>query len=626
MAARRLRSIVVLAASASLAVAAVPGIAQGAATPAGTGTSQGATSVLQLALGTDGLTLRLVGEDSRTSNDPAAGGPIARESISPLQLSSTLLPALSALSLPSVETSSSSGEDGDATDPVDLGALVAGAPVPGLLSGTIGSVALRSAVDATGATSTARGTVEDLSVLGGLVRLADASADLGSAALVTDAGALRGLQLDGLEVVTLGALLDLLGISLADLPIDAAIGLLEQLGLPIPGGVSADALLATVTDLLSDTSAVRAQVSTLQGQIDTLQGEIDTLEGELATATASVTSLTSELSAAEALLAGCGGVPLVCDPLQAEVDALTAELTAAQALVTSLNDEIDDLQGQIDTLLDQIDALLATVQAAVDELLTLIDGVLDGLGAAPLLSVEDLVVGVTAKADDTVASSVASIVGSVGDVKLGTVSLGGLDLGALLSQVAALSDQVTSTLGSVLSTIDPALAGVVDIDLLDQTTSVTESGGVTNAIAAITGLRATVTPPDVCAILDRLAPQGTLSSILTSLGGVLPAIPGEVGTVLADLGSTVTCSVVTGDLAAAALPAGVLGAITQPVRVEALSVSGSGSFSVAGSSTTPGTPGAPSLPATGSDARFAVLALALGLAGYGTRRLIARSA
>lgn len=624
MAAGRLHAVVVLAASASLAVAAVPGVAQGAATPAGIGSSQGATSVLQLALGTDALGLRLLGEDSRTSNDPAAGGPIARESVSPLQISSTLLPALSSLSLPSVESSSSSGEDGDATDPVDLGALVAGAPVPGLLSGTIDSVALRSLVDANGATSTATGAARDIAVLGGLVRLADASADLGSTALVTDAGAVRGLQLDGLEVVNLGALLDLLGLSLADLPLDVAIGLLDQLGLPIPGGVSADALLATVSGLLTDTSAVRGQVSTLQGQIDALQSQIDPLDAQLATATAAVTTLTSQLSTAQALLAGCGGVPLVCDPLQAQVDSLTAQLSTAQASVTSLTGQIDSLQAQIDALLDQIRALLATIQAAVDQLTGILDGILDGLGAAPLLSVDDLVVGVTAKADDTVASSVASVVGSVGDVKLGTVSLGGLDAGALLAQVAALSDQVTSALGSVLATIDPALAAVVDIDLLDQTTSVTEAGGVTNAAAGITALRATVTPPDVCAVLGRLAPQDTLGGVLTGLGGQLSALPGPVGTVLGDLGSTVSCSVAPASvLAAAALPEGVLGAITQPVRIEALTISGTGSFSVAGSS---GTPSGPTLPATGGDSRIAVLALALALAAYGTRRLLVRAA
>lgn len=623
MAAHRLRTIVVLAASASLAVATVPGVAQGAATPAGVGTSAGSTSVLELVLGTDALSLRLIGEDSRTSNDPAAGGPIARESVSPLQVSSTLLPALSALSLPSVETSSSSGEDGEATDPVDLGALVAGAPVPGLLSGTIDSVSLRSAVDATGATSTAEGAARDLAVLGGLFRLANASADLGSTALVSDAGALRGLQLDGLEVVNLGALLDLLGLSLADLPLDAAIALLDQLGLPIPGGVSAEALLATVTGLLDDTSAVRTEVSTLQDQIDELQTQIAPLDEQLATATASVASLTPQLTAAQAALDACVAL---CGPLQSAVDSLTAQLTAAQASVTSLNSQIDTLQAQIDTLLDQIDALLATIQAAIDQLTDILDGILDGLGAAPLLSVEDLVVGVMAKADDTLASSVATVVGSVGEVKLGTVSLGGLDAGALLSQIAGLSDQVTSTLGGILSTIDPALAGVVDIDLLDQTTTVSEAGGVTNAVAGITGLRATVTPPDVCAVLDRLGSQDTLGSVLAGLGGQLPAVPGPVGTVLGDLGSTVTCSAVTGSLAAAALPAGVLGAVTQPVQIEALSISGTGSFSVAGSPGTPTTPTGPTLPATGNDARLAVLALALGLAGFGARRLLARTA
>lgn len=248
MGSRTFRVVLASAAAAAVAVATVaPSAAQDPAATAGAGVSSGSTSLLTLALGSDSLLLRLIGEDSLTSNDPASDGPLALERVSPLQVTSTLLPALGGVSLPTMEARSTSGSDSAATPGVNLGSLLAGTPVPGLLSGVVDPVALQALVDANGATSGAQGAVHDLAVLGGLLQLDSATANLGSGALVTDANAVRGLQLDSLEVLDLAALLDALGISLADLSLDAAVGLLDQLGLPLPGGFGSPAeLLATV--------------------------------------------------------------------------------------------------------------------------------------------------------------------------------------------------------------------------------------------------------------------------------------------------------------------------------------------------------------------------------------------
>jgi hypothetical protein len=629
---RTSRAVLVSAAAAALVVATVaPSAAQDAGdAPAGSGVSSGATSVLNLVLGSDALRLRLIGEDSLTSNDPASNGPLAVERVSPLQVTSTLLPALSAASQPSVESRSTSGTDSAATPGVDLGTLLGGTPVPGLLSGVIDPVALQSLVDAGGATSGARAAVHDLAVLGGLLQLDNVTANLGSGALVTDANAVRGLQLDSLQVLDLGALLDALGISLSDLPLDAAVGLLDQLGLPLPGGLGSPAeVLATIQGLLSQTGAVRVQVTALQGQVDGLEAQLAPLTSQLAAANAQVTSLSSQLAAQQALLAACV-VPALCAPIQALVTSLTSQVATAQSAVNAIQDDIGDLNGLIDDLLDQVDALLAPVLGLIGQLTDLLDGILAGLDGASLLSVSDLVVGVTARADDTVATSVASIVGSVGDVRVGALSLGGLDLGATLGQVTALTDQVTGALGSVLATIDPSLAGLVDIDLLQQTTSITEADGVTTALAGITGLRATVTPPDICGLLDQLGAQETVGSLLDSVGALVPALPGPVGAVLGDLGSTVTCTAAAaGSVSTAALVDGVASALTQPLTVEALSVYGTGSFAVPfapGSPSTPGSPTTPggSLPNTGGQAWLA-LAVVLGAAGYGARRVLVRT-
>ena len=120
----------------------------------------------------------------------------------------------------------------------NISTLVAGSPVPGLLTGTIDPATLRAVVDATGATGTADGAIRDLSVLAGLLALDEATADLGSTAHVGDATAVRGLVIDHLEVLDLTALLEALGLSLGDLPLDVLLDLLDGLGLPLPAGVA----------------------------------------------------------------------------------------------------------------------------------------------------------------------------------------------------------------------------------------------------------------------------------------------------------------------------------------------------------------------------------------------------
>lgn len=580
--------------------------------------------MLSMGIGTDALALRLLGEDSQTSNDPGAGGPSALERVSPLSLTSSLVPTLGSISQPTLQTSTKSGEDAQASPPVDLGALVTGAPLPGVVGGTIDPIALRSVVDASGATSSASAAVHGLSLLGGLLGTGTASTSLGSTALVTDAGSVRRMQLDNLQVLDLSSLLSALGLSVSDLPIGVAVGLLDQLGLPLPGGLSASALVSQIQDLLSQTSAVRGQVTALQGQIDTLQGQLAPLTSQLSAANALVSSLTAQLGVQQALLDACV-LPIVCAPLQAIVASLTTQLGTATASVASLTAAIAAVQSQIDGLLAQIQALLDTVGAALDQLLGDVNGVLGGLDGASLLVVHDLVVGVTARADDALSSSVASVVGSVGDVQVGGVSLGGLDVGATAAQLSALSGQVTSAIGGLLGTIDPGLAGLVQVDLLARATSLAQKDGITTASAAITGLRASITPPDVCAVLGRLSlAQDTLGSVLVGLGDATAPLRGPVGDVLGTLGSTVDCNLAQGALSSTTLANGIATALTQPATVEALSLAGSGSYTLLGTSTPgSGTPG--TLPRTGGDSGFALLAISVALLGLGGRWLLRRS-
>jgi len=621
---RTTRAAALLGGVVAMAVAtAAPGLAAEVPAP-GIGSSSGAASLLSAGIGADALVLRLLAEESQTSNDPGAGGPSALERVSPLQLTSSLVPTLSSISQPNLQTSSTGGEDSTSSQPVDLASLVSGAPLPGILGGTIDPIALRSAVDASGAVSSASGAVHGLSLLGGLLSAGSASMSLGSTALVTDAGSVRGMELDSLTVLDLTSLLSALGLSLSDLPIDVAVGLLDQLGLPLPGNLSADALLSQIDGVLSQTSVVRDQVTGLQGQIDVLDGQLAPLTAQLSAATALVSALTAQLGVQQALLDACV-LPIVCDPIQALVTSLTTQLAAATSSVASLSAAISAVQAQIDGLLAQIQALLASIGGALDQLLGDITGVLDGLDGAALLVVQDLVVGITARADDSLGSSVASVVGSVGDVRVGGVSLGGLDVSATAAQLSALAAQATSTLSGLLATIDPGLAGLVQVDLLDRATSVAEQDGVTTASAAITGLRATITPPDVCAVLSRLGSvQNTLGTVLAGLGDPVASLRGPVGDLLGTLGSTVTCNLAQGALASTTLVDGVATALTQPATVEALSLAGAGTYTLLASSTPgSGTPG--SLPVTGGDAHLTIVALAVAVLGLGGRWLLRRS-
>lgn len=511
-----------------------------ASDPPGHGHSSGGTSLLTVSLGDAELSLALVTEEAHVSTEPGASTPSATERVAPLGVASSLVPGLAALSQPAIETHHTSGEDTAVTPGVDLAALVAGGPVPGLLSGTVDPVTLRSAVGADGAVSAATGAVRDLRVLGGLLSVDLVEAVLGAAARNDAAEADRHVQVDEVVALHLGALLASLGISLGDLPIDTAIDLLAALGVPLPGGASPAELATDIADLQSTIAEARA-----------------------------------------------------------EHTEASAELVAA----------VD--QAQVDELTDEIAALVATIDAATAELAEAIDGILAGLDGAALLVLEDIDVRLIARAAGTVAASAALVDMSVGEVRVGTVSLGGIDVGATLAEVAAVADAVNTALSAVLGLVDPALEDLVNVQLLDRETSVSPGADGITAAASFAGLRVTVTPPSVCDLLTSLAEgQDPIDAVLDDLGVDLPALSTEVADVLSALGSTIDCTEVGG---------GVVSALSEPLRVEALSVSGSGFFSA----TTASVP-VPTLPVTGGETSQS-LVLALGGLGLGAGWLVRRS-
>jgi hypothetical protein len=585
-----------------LALAATSLPAAEAATP-GVGTSSGGAEVLHVAIGGGALDLRLLGESSSTTNETAPGA--ASERLTPLTLSSTLLPALGSLSLPVLEVASSGAEQSQATPAVDLGALAGGAGLPAVLGGTIDPASVRAVVDAaTGSVASAAGGVTDLSVLGGVLRVGNVDGLLGSDADPAAATALRGLSIDRIDVLDLGAVLELLGLSALDLPLDVAADLLASLGLPLPGGaLSPDALVATVEGLVADAGNVPAQVQALTAQVDALTDQVASLEAQLA-------PLLAQAGCNVLNLLPIPGLGLTCAQVQSTISSL-------QSQISTVNSQIDALEAQIAALVDQVLALLQPV-------FDIVDGLVDGIEAAPLVVIEDLAVGVTAQAVETVAGSSANVLASVGAVRIGNLALPGVDLLGTIDQLAAVGDQLTGAVGDVLATIDPALGGLVDIGLFERTTSVREEGGRSVAEGLLSGLRLSVTPPDLCGLLGRLGASDTLGGLLGDLGQQLPALPLPTADLLGDLGSIVTCTPTTGATVGAQLVGGVAPALTQPLTAQVLTVSGRGAFAATPTQVPTTTPGSqPVLPRTGSsDAVLVTLGILAAATAIGLRRVV----
>lgn len=497
---RRLAAVAVAAAALVAATAPVGAQEAGQTTPppAGVGSTTGNTTLLGIQIGGEGglLDLELLGEHGTTLLDAVQGVPSALARLLPLSLTSSLLPGLADAGLPTIESRSTGPEDSRTSSLLDLGALSAQLGLPGLLGGQIQPADLTTAVDTSGARSLVSSAVTGITALGGLLGLDALTLDLGSLAAPGSSNAERGVTLASLDVLTLDGLLGLLGIALEDLPLDAALGLLDSLGLPL-GGLGVGSL-----------------------------GELDTL--------------------LDSLLTNIGGllgsiVTGVCDPLAPILGLLGIDCT----MVTD------------------------TLVGLVDQLRGLVVGIIDTLTGTPLLSFDGISLDVVARAGATVADSVADVVSTIGGIRVAGLSLPGIDLQSTLRQVDALVDTITDTLNGVLGGILPGLGNLLDIDLLDEETSVVQSTSGVTASSAVTGLRITIDPPDLCELLGGLGGSNSLGALL---GGVVGAL-GPVTDLLAGLGLNLRCDGTAGTATASGLVGGLATALTAPLTIEALSVS-----------------------------------------------------
>jgi hypothetical protein len=511
-----------------VALLATPSNAQTA--PAGVGTSNGLGNVLSIDLGSL-LKLSLVNELSNTTIDPASGSPLALSQLQLLNLQSATVPTLDGLTVPLVETRTSGAEDRKDTALLDLGSL--GLPA-NLLTGAVNPATLSSVVGGTGALSSLTTSLDNIAVLGGLLKTDAAAALLGSSATPGASDATRGLSISQLSALDVGGLLQLLGIPLDQLPLTAVTGLVGQLGIPLDTINQATGLnLGSLTDL-----ANLASVLSTPGQI---------------------------CDVANQLLLGLLGA--VC----------------TNNVVTNLG----------------------STQTAIQ-------GLLDLLAGTALLDVQGIEIGQKAVAADTLASSVASTTGSIGSIRVGGVDLGAVDLNTTLDQITGLANQITSTISGLLGSIDPGLANLVQVTLFDRLANVAQDGSYTTAQSGITALQLAINPPDVCAILGRLNVAGTVNGLLAGLGAGAVTVPTQVTDLLTGLTSQVPCG------QAQTLTA----AITQPLTVKALSVSGAANFMMPVAPIAPVVPQTPVLPRTGGESNmFLLLGASMVIIAIGARRL-----
>jgi len=469
----------------------------------GVGTTRATTSVLNVALGQDGSLLNVrVVGDDGSANIDPKQGSPSSAASSISPLTSTSSVGLLNVSLPKVSVSSTGAANNQTLPPISLTTPLGST----ISSGTIDPLSLSAVVDAAnGAASGLSSKLNNVSIVGGLVSLPHLSSTLGAAAKPGDADGLRGLSTENqpIKVLNLGAVLQGLGI---------------------------DPSALTVTQVGNVLDALQMTISTPAGALNGTG--LGTLSGLQTVLTTLPPGGVSGLPASTAI----GGLPA---PVQS-------------AITTALG---GSLPGGVSTIGD-LQTLLTNAFTSA----------LNTIGGATLLQVDSLDAGVTTKAADTVANSVADIKASVGTIHVGNQAFSGVDLIAIANSVSAKIDSVLSGAG---------LSNLVTVKVLDQSKSVATQNGYVSALANLTGLHVAIAPLAANSPGTAQAGGDTMSQILGS--GNVPALSSQMQTLNTTLATTGA-------------------ALTQGATVDVLSVGAASTFTPSPAST-PSNPAAPTAPA-----------------------------
>jgi hypothetical protein len=433
----------------------------------GVGTSKASTTILSVDLG-EALKLRVGGDDAQSTTDPQIGPSGAFSRLVGLDVSSSLLPALNVrVPDPAIESRTPGGQSEASLANADLTSGIAAVPgvaVPGsVASGNLGAT-LRSLLDGSAARSSMDASVSDLAIAGGLLSADELTSTLATGATGSQADGARSVKVGAINVLDLGALLDGLGMTLDQLPIDAVSGLLTQLGVPvagIPQGSDLKAYVAALNDAIDDVQATIDQSS------QTVTGTVDGTVGGL-------------------------------------LGSLQLPVPTTQSSVSQVMGTVDELQGTLA-------GVITTALDALDDL--------------TLLRLDGAEIGITTKATDTVQSSVADVTAKLGGVNVGGIAIPGIDLGATAAQLNGLVGTVNSTLSGALGTIHPSLGNLVSISALDQVESITADNGYVRSRAGITALTASIKPPaELASVLSTIQSATGAGEVLAGLGAPVPAL------------------------------------------------------------------------------------------------------
>src|SRR5438270_9772866 len=371
----------------------------------GVGTTKATTTAVNVALGSNGSLLNV-----RVLGDDGSAN-IDPKQGTPSAASSSISPLTSTSSVSALNLSlpklsvSSTG----AADNKSVPSIDLTTP---LSTGSITPLSLSAAVDATqGAASGLNSALKNVTAVGGLLSVPSATSSLGAAAKPGDADGLRGVSIPSIQVLNLGAVLQGLGINSSALQLGQVGNVLNTLGVTVPNGSSPN----------------------LTG--DQLAALVNSASG----------ALTANLPAGLADAPNATPIGSIPAPLVSAITALIPGGIGGAATA-----------GDLKTLLNT-------------EITSVLTGALSGLGHAPLLQVNDLVVGITTKAADTVGNSAADIKASLGSVKVGNLAVPGVDLTSLLTNAQ-------TTVNGVLNTVGLG-NNLVTVKALDQAKSVSSDKG-----------------------------------------------------------------------------------------------------------------------------------------------------
>jgi hypothetical protein len=545
-----------------LVVTSLTGLTAGgaAAATSGRGTASSSITLLSVELGNIQKlkVLTVQGQGTLDASRLGLPGPQAFASLSAVDASGLLN-----LSLPNPALKASAPGTNNASlaplavnFPGDALAL-AGTSLPlgaGLLaSGTINPVKLEASQSDSSASSIVGTSVPDLSVLQGLLSIKGVNiAGLNTSATASASKGDTGIVgIDSVGVLSLAGLLGGLGLNnLADLPLGTLTSLVDGLGLPVNSGTLGLGNLTGggVLDILTGTNGLLSTLTGLVGIAD-CQGLINTVTG-----TTGLPLLGGLLNNGGLLGGLLGGLNL---PIGGIGELLTAcNVGNFASTLTSVTDTLEGVGGGL------LDSLLGT------------------LGSAPLLELSGVSLSAVANAADTLANSSATTSANFGTIKVGGQSLGALDLNATVAQVMALKDTVLGTLNTVTSIL--GLPNLIDIGILERTSSVKTEGAYNVASAGLDLLRVSINPPaNLTGLLSGISATGPLSGLLGNLSLPIPAVAGlPLGT----------------DVLANAF--GLTSLLTQPTTIKVGSLGADADFtSVAGETLTQTPAGGPQRPA-----------------------------